>query len=244
MAGHFLNKQNMISIDRVYKTLLMLANSDIRGNIKPSDLRLALYDTINEIVEEYFYEVNRLSTRESRGFINGGLENLPDRIREKILYFYEELVQIDYDNGYYALPNNLRYIDSVFYKNNQVEFCKSIKEFNLLINYEDTKPTDRYPIGLQVGNKLRIYPSIENDEIQITFLRKPLFPNWTYVVIDGSELFNPSAIDFQDIDLHPSEENKVVLMTLKRFGINLKEQDLMQITSAKESSEFNQDNVS
>ena len=53
----------MISVDLVYKTVLMFANSDIRGNVKPTDLRLALYDVVNEIVEEYFYEVNRMLNR-------------------------------------------------------------------------------------------------------------------------------------------------------------------------------------
>lgn len=235
----------MVSIDRVYKTLLTFANSDIRGNVKPTDLRLALYDTINEIVEEYFYEVNRLLSRENRGLINGGLENLPDRIREKILYFLVEDEVLTFSDPYFELPSNLRYIDSVFYQdNNEVEFCKHNREFKLLLNYADTLPTTTNPIGLRVGDNIKIAPTTIQDEVTISYLRNPLVPNWTYMVVDGAELFNPSATDFQDIDLHPSEENKVVLMTLKRFGINLKEQDLTQVTIAKENADFNQDNAS
>ena len=104
----------MISVDTVYKTVLMFANSDIRGNVKPTDLRLALYDVVNEIVEEYFYEVNRMLNRENRGLINGGFENIPDRIREKILYFLKEDVLLNYAAPYFELPADLRYIDSVF----------------------------------------------------------------------------------------------------------------------------------
>ena len=116
----------MIAIDRVYKTLLTLSNSDIRGNVKPTDLRLALYDTVNEIYEGYFYEVNRMLNRENRGLINGGLENLPDRIREKILHFLVEDICLVYEHPYFILPTNLRYIDSVFYRNiNEVEFCNT-----------------------------------------------------------------------------------------------------------------------
>jgi hypothetical protein len=63
-------------------------------------------------------------------------------------------------------------------------------------------------------------------------------------VINGSELFNPSASDFQDIDLHPSEENNVVMRTLKRFGVNLKEEDLYKATATEETQDFNQDNAS
>jgi hypothetical protein len=235
----------MISIDRLYKTLLTFTNSDIRGNVKPTDLRLALYDVINEIVEGYFYEVNRMINRENRGLVNGGFENLPDRIREKILYFLKEDVTLTYAAPYFNLPNDLRYIDSVFYRSNrEVEFCKNNKDFNLLLNYEDTLPTEKTPIGLRVGNQIKIAPTSIDTYVTISYLRNPLIPNWTYIVVDGAELFNPSAPDFQDIDLHPSEENKVILMTLQRFGINLKETDLIQVTASKENSEFNQENAS
>lgn len=235
----------MIPIDRIYKTVLTLSNSDIRGNVKPTDLRLAIYDVVNEIVEEYFYEVNRMLNRENRGLINGGFENLPDRIREKILYFLEEDVCLNYTAPYFDLPANLRYIDSVHYLNyNEVEFCKHNREFKLLLRYEDATPTVENPIGLRVGNKLRIAPTSIRSNLKISYLRNPKVPNWTYTVVGGTELFNPSAEDFQDIDLHPSEENKVVLGTLKRFGINLKEADLTQLAAAKETLDFNQDNAS
>lgn len=235
----------MVSIDRVYKTVLMFANSDIRGNVKPTDLRLALYDVVNEIVEEYFYEVNRMLNRENRGLINGGFENIPDRIREKILYFLKEDVVLNYAAPYFELPADLRYIDSVFYQeNNEVEFCKHNKEFKLLLNYADTLPTNTNPIGLRIGNKIKVAPTTIVDEVTISYLRNPLIPNWTYTVVGGAELFNPSAPDFQDIDLHPSEENRVVLATLKRFGVNLKETDLTQMTAAREQIDFNQDNAS
>lgn len=235
----------MISVDRVYKTVLMFANSDIRGNVKPTDLRLALYDVVNEIVEEYFYEVNRMLNRENRGLINGGFENLPDRIREKMQHFLKEDVALTYSAPYFELPTDLRYIDSVFYQdNNEVEFCKHNKEFKLLLNYADTLPTNTNPIGLRVGNKIKVAPTTIVDEVTISYLRNPLIPNWTYTVVGGAELFNPSALDFQDIDLHPSEENRVVLATLKRFGVNLKETELIQMTAAREQIDFNQDNAS
>ena len=235
----------MISVDLVYKTVLMFANSDIRGNVKPTDLRLALYDVVNEIVEEYFYEVNRMLNRENRGLINGGFENIPDRIREKILYFLKEDVVLNYAAPYFELPADLRYIDSVFYQeNNEVEFCRHNKEFKLLLNYADTLPTNTNPIGLRIGNKIKVAPTTIVDEVTISYLRNPLIPNWTYTVVGGAELFNPSAPDFQDIDLHPSEENRVVLATLKRFGVNLKETDLTQMTAAREQIDFNQDNAS
>jgi hypothetical protein len=234
-----------ISIDKVYKKVLTFTNSDIRGNVKPSDARLAIDDVVHEIIDEYFADVNRLINRENRGLISGGLVNLPDRTREKILHFLKEDVVLVFETPYFKLPTDLQFIDSVFYQsNNEVEFCKDNKEFKLIANYADTKPTINYPIGLLVGDKIKIAPASINNSVTVSYLRKPKFANWTFTVIDGVELFNPSASDFQDIDLHPSEESNVVLRTLKRFGINLKENDLVAVTTNETAQDFNQENAS
>lgn len=235
----------MVSVNRIYKKLLMLANSDIRGNMKPADAMLAIHDSVVEIVEEYFYEINRLLNRENRGLISGGLVNLPDRVQEKILYYLKEDVALTYSASYFALPADLRYIDSVWYQStNEIEFCKSNQEFRLIQGSSDVKPTTQHPIGLLVGDKIKIAPATIANNVTISYLRNPLIPNWTYNIVEGAELFNPSASDFQDIDLHISEENNVLVRTLKRFGINLKEQDLQGITVAEENKDFNQENAS
>lgn len=235
----------MISIDRVYKKVLTLTNSDIRGNVKPTDARLAIDDVVHEIVEEYFFEVNRLLNRENRGLISGGLINLPERTREKILYFLKEEIGLVYEEPYFKLPADLQYIDSVYYNYvNEVEFCKDNKEFKLLANFSDTRPSNSYPIGLLIGDRIKVAPTAINTSLTISYLRKPKFANWTFIVIDGTEIFNPDAPDFQDIDLHPSEEANVVMRTLKRFGINLKENDLVAVTQNESAQDFNQENAS
>lgn len=223
----------------------MFTNSDIRGNVKPTDARLAINDVVNEIVEEYFYELNRLVNRENRGLVNGGYENLPDKIREKIQHFLKEDVVLTFATPYFNLPADYRYLESVWVNSvNEVEFCKSNQEFKLISNYKETQPKANTPIGLKVGNKLRIAPATVVSNVTISYLRKPLMANWTYTIVNGSELFNPSVGDFQDIDLHQSEENNVVVRTLKRFGINLKESDLYEATTNQETTDFNKENAS
>lgn len=232
----------MISVDRVYKTLLMLSNSDIRGNVKPSDLRLALYDVVNEICEDYFSEINRLVNRENRRLMSSGLTNIPDRLREKINHFLSDTT-LSFSSGVFTLPANYRYIDIISYNDTEVEVCKNAKEFNLVKNNSNLALTLEYPIYLKQGDTIKIVPISIQTNVTASYLRKPLVPNWTYTVIGGAEIFNPSAPDFQDIDLHPSEENNVIVKTLKRFGINLKETDLQVSAQNTEQSEFNQDNA-
>lgn len=233
----------MISVDLIYQSVLMLANSDIRGNIKPLDFRLALNTSVNDIVEGYITAISRATNRENRGLMNSGLENLPDRLREKILYFLVEDTILTYSAPYFSLPANYRYIDTVYYQNTEVDLCKNTKEFKLISNYVDTAPTVDYPIGVQVGDNIRVAPATITSGVTVSYLRKPVIANWTYQMVNNAEVFNPSAADFADIDLHPSEETNVLSKTLLQLGINLKENDLVAIAQSVQTQDFNQDNA-
>lgn len=241
----------MISIDKVYQTVLMFANSDIRGNVKPRDLRLAINDVVNEIYEGYFADINRALNRENRGLIGGGLQNIADRIGERQSHFLIEDLELTYADPYFEIPTNYRYIESVHFDENEIQMCKSNKEFRLISRNVDTAPTLNYPIGLLVANivedeeimALKVGPSTITDKVFLTYLRKPLLANWTFNMVNGAEVFNPSAADFRDIDMHPGEENNIVMGVLNRFGINLKEEDLVAFTERNNAQDFNQDNA-
>lgn len=233
----------MVPIDRVYKTLLRIANSDIRGNNTPEDIKVFINDAVNEIYEDYFPEVTRYINRQNRGLMNSGIENMPDRIREKINHFLVEDEALTYAAPYFTLPSTVRYIVSADYLTAEIDLCKSSKEFRLITRNPDTTPTTAYPIGLKVGNTIKVAPDTIVDDVTLTYLRKPLLANWAYVMVSGAEQANPSAADYRDIDLHPSEESKVMLLTLKRMGINLKDQELAQYAIGNENVEFNQDNT-
>jgi len=235
-------------IDRVYQTVKMLANTDGRGNVSPQDYNLALYNVINEKYEEYFVEVTRTTNRENRGLMNGGLENIPDRIREKIQH-YLTYGTMAITSGTCPLPNNCRFIDLVQTTGfRKVEFCDNSEEFYHIAQFSLITPTATYPLALRTGNILQILPANLTGSLRINYLRNPLMPKWTYQVITPTgggqiELFNPSANDFQDIDMHPSEEADIVRRLLIKFGINLKEPDLQAVANTLEQQDFNQQNI-
>lgn len=231
----------MISVDLVYKTVLTLVNSEIRGNVTPSEFKLLANDVVNEIYEEYLPEVVKLTNRHNKGLMNGGLEHLPDRLREKIYYFLKESA-LTYSNSLFTIPSDCRYIDTVYYLTNEIEPCKSMKEFNIVSACVDTSPTFKYPIYIKIGNSLKVAPATINTNVTAAYLRNPVIANWTYVVINGTEIFNPSAGDFADIDLHSSELTSVIHRILLRFGINLKEQDIQIAVQNKDQQDFQQKN--
>lgn len=232
----------MISIDRVYKTVLFFVNSDVRGNVKPDELRLAINNAVNEIIEEYFVEINKAVNRENRGLVNGGLENIADRIREKITHFLKE-EELFYDNGYFLLPTDYRYLDSLYYNESELEPCKNAQEFKLISNVQDTRPTESYPIYLKTENRIKVAPDTITENVKAWYLRKHKTANWTFVLINGNEVYNPSAPDFQDIDLHSSEESKVILKTLQYFGVNLHEEQIVAYTRGEEALKNNEENT-
>ena len=233
----------MISIDRLYKTILKLANSDIRGNVTPEEVRLFIYDAVMEIYNGYFVEVTRLVNRQNRGLVNGGVENIAERVREKLLYYLVEDETLTYAAPYFTIPTTVMFLESASYAGAEIEFCKSKREFTYVSNYVDTAPSATQPIGLRVGQALKVAPSTIVTGVKLSYLRKPLLPNWTYTIVNNAELFNPSAEDFADIDMHPAEEPVIVLAVLKRMGINLNDQPVLAYAQGQENNEFNQDNA-
>ena len=48
-----------ISVDRVYQTVLAIANKEQRGYITPQEFNLFANHAQNEIFEQYFYDLNQ-----------------------------------------------------------------------------------------------------------------------------------------------------------------------------------------
>lgn len=234
----------MISIDRVYKTLNTLANTDMRGNAKPDEIRLLINQSVNEIVDSYFTELNRAVSRENIGRINNNLENIPDRIREKILHFEKRESVAKNLDGTFPIPNDLLFIDTVEVgyagkgtgKTNYY-LAEETKHRSEYITIKRVNASKQYPVYFKLGNVLEIAPDGDYS-VRIHYLRKHKIAKWSFVVVNGQELVNPGASDFQDIDLHPSEEMNVIIKTAEKLGINLKEQDLVQIAMQKEQQGF------
>lgn len=229
----------MISIDRVYKSVLFFVNSDLRGNVKPDDLRLAINTAVEDIIESYFSELSLALNRKNRGLGGVGLESLPEKIRERIQYFLEEDF-LPYSNPFFNLPSDIRYIDNITYNDTEVEPCKNNKEFKAISNLDDCAPSTSYPIYLKVGDKIKVAPNTIDSDMNISYLRKHNIANWTFQVIGDAEVFNPSANDFQDIDLHSSEEYNIIIKTLMYFGVNIKEADIVNMAGKTLQQDFNE----
>lgn len=225
-------------IDRIRKKVQIFLNTDGRGNFSPTDFNLFLHDAIQSRYEDYIFEINRLLNRQNRGQQGNNLENLPDRYREKVLHYLSEN-QLSFNDGlYYNFPSDYRYLDSIETESGYVfEMCKNNSEFNII----KTQTNKRYPIYVIVGNRIKIYPST-SENITATYLREPKLPKWTFIEVGGVEQFNPDANDYEDADIHPSEEDEMVKKVLLAFGVNVKEQDIQSFALKEKNSDFNENN--
>jgi hypothetical protein len=232
-------------IDRVYQTLRMLANTEIRGNMKPEDFDKALFTVLSEIREEYPFELNKWTNRLNKGQVNPGDQNIVDLIQEKMDFYLKTFEPLTFSGGKFELPADLQYLNSMFYTptNGEVILSKTSSEFFLVKRFKHTQPSTDFPIGLRSGNKVDVLPESIQNNVIANYSRKIKVPKWTFIVINGAEIFNPSAPDFSDIDMHPSEFGQIVLRLCIKFGVNLKEQDLKAAGIEEDVQKYNKENA-
>jgi hypothetical protein len=227
-------------IDRIYQKVKSIINTEVRGNVEAQDFNNFIHNAIQERYEFLFSEFNRHLNSQERGLQSNGLENLPDKISEKILHYHKiDTLPYDSDSTRNA-PSDLKYLDSIeLADGTDLEVCRRKKEFQHLKGVA----TSQYPIVFRSGSLFWIYPGT-SETMTISYLRKPDVPKWTFIDDgSGNAMFNPSAGDFSDADIHPSEEFEMIRLVLKQCGVNLKEQDLTQYAMGEEEKEFRNDNT-
>jgi hypothetical protein len=237
-------------IDRLYKFAQVVSNNHLNGNLTSSELKLQLHNSVLERYEENIYELNKLLNRERRGQVsNFSVENLVGKIRERILHYYEpaDLVQ---NNGKVVLPADLRYLDTVEIGGIDAEASQNRRHFKSIQNFQDTAPTDLCPIYYRLNNSIEVLPVEEGGSVSVFYLRNPKVANWTYQLIPRSEdpskfveAFDPDHPDFQDVDIHPSEEYTISMKLLQRLGVNLSKEQLAQYGLTKEGIDLQNENI-
>jgi hypothetical protein len=226
-------------IDRMYKFVQTVSSNEMNGNISPTEFNLQLHNAVlevyNETLHAYFKEVDR----ERRSGLAHTNEKLSQRLRQQILHWLHWIdIQADTQTGYAALEADMIYVESVenFWGYKLEELSRSM--FQSVKESIDCKPTIDRPVYTLHKNGLLIYPPTES--IVVYTLQKPIVGNWTYTIVNGTELFNPDVTDFRDIDIHPSLEYDVSVKLLQRLGLNLKEEQLVSYGLQKENIDTQQ----
>jgi len=269
MGGYFIKKQlTMSMINRVYQKVLTLANKEQRGYITPQEFNNFADMAQKEIFNSYFYTLEE--QRNKPGESQGNSDNVKF-LEEKIARFqiYNEAHNLTNDEGVFdyldIIPDlykltqvRVNYTDgyntgSYGYGNTASNYVVA-DEINIHEDYhyvntsrlinnltEDMKMSATYSYN---SNSIRILPAPDNNTIiNISYIRIPKNPNWTFLISQGENaLYNQSAADHQDFELHPSEETLLVVKILQLAGVAIKDFNLAQVAAQKEVAKIQQEN--
>ena len=221
-------------IDLVYKTVQTILNKDNQGFVSPREYNLLAKQVQDSIFRSYFENANRDKSKQVRGLTNQGYSDLAFNERQRINQF-SEIGHSDYSPviGGFGLTNDVYFLekDGITWQGGAV--IEEVQRHEITyLNNSIARPTAEFPVYERYGNHILTYPnaSFIGETITFRYIREPKNPKWTYLVVNGTELYNPSATDHQDFELHTSEFPKIVIMLVGYFGINLRETEVVQIS--------------
>ena len=236
-----------ISIDRVYQTVLAIANKEQNGYITPQEFNLFANRAQLEIFEQYFYDMEQFNR--VHGITHDYADTLTN-LEEKIEYFKQNNYGISIGNspwGTAKLPDNLYRLGSARASNwfPAEELTRGTQQ--LLYNRHPLTRGDlNNPYFVKkttaTGTYIQFYPyaaAPANTEIHINYIRKPNTPKWAYVVVNNEALYNSN--DSMDFEMHPSEETELVTKILFLAGITLDNPGLSQVAKSEEITKIQQE---
>jgi hypothetical protein len=225
----------MISVETVYQTVLALANKEQRGYISPQEFNLFANQAQMQIFESYFTDDNGRDI----------FPNVSEDVDQK-LHFFKATGAVTDGSDLSSFPLFYRITDVYTSGSTLPRFkpCTYIpwEKFIMLLNSPLLDATHERPVYSINNNKFEFHPQQKpnlaaNQQFVMNYIKKPKKANWTYVVIGGqnSTVYNPSAADHQEFELHTSEQNNLVLKILQLAGISIKDYSLTQVAAQKEA---------
>ena len=229
-----------ISVDDVYKTVLLILNKEQRGYITPTEFNKIATQVQREIFEGYFQYENkqyRLPDNESE------YSDRSKSVDEKIAALKRLSIGLTKNvDGYFEQPTDFYKLGTVIYtdaKSNQIE-VQRIQENDLLyVNMSPlTKPSLTHPIYTYRDNKIYAQPtSIADGEVSISYLKKPSDVVWGYTVdpTSGGYVYNNGSST--DIELHQVEQTEVIIKILMYAGVVIRDPQIVQTAAQMDQQE-------
>ena len=238
----------MVNIDTVYQKVLAIANKEQRGYITPQEFNLFANQAQMDIFEQYFYDINQF------GRVSGNETEYSDMIsllEEKIAIFDQFKVAMSAVSGnQLTLPTDVYRLGTVFYggAGYDVEIEKvSKKDLEYMSRTALYAPVETRPVYVKKSETLlKLFPaspgtSYTTANVTCNYIKKPATVKWTYTVIVGKALYNASAGDLQDFQLHASEENNLIIKILALVGISIKDTSVYQIATQEDVKNIQQE---
>ena len=206
-----------ISVDTVYKTVLLILNKEQRGYMTPDEFDKIGQQVQLEIFEKYFEDLNQIVRAPQT---DADYADRLSYLEEKLSVFENLAVDNSVTSGTISLTNlNVHRLNTVTYNNIELQKLGR-KEYYNIINSPLTKPTKSYPVYLQEGNSLKIQP-VDIGLVDISYISKPSNINWAFIVDPNLDIFVYDDNEATAFDLHSSEQVEVILRNFRCQAKNL-----------------------
>jgi hypothetical protein len=174
---------------------------------------------------------------------------LDEDTNDSTIVNFSEISLLEIDNK--TLATDLYRLGQVTYKDPGETYAVAVTEANQneLTYYENSplaRPTIKNPVYVRVAfNQIKVYPEplTQSGRVIYNYIKKPAEVKWTYNVIQGNALYNATASDAQDFELHPAEEKNLVMNILKLAGIMIEDPNLYQAAAQEEVKEIQQEKI-
>ena len=229
----------MINVDRIYQRVLLLANKEQRGYITPQEFNLFANQAQMDIFEQYFYDLNQFLRMGGNSTVHA---DMVDMLEEKIGVF-ENTANLTMAGANASLNTlNRFYRLSTIRDENIIYERITKKEARLFQGSPLARPTTLRPAYTVDGtnNRITLFGRTPG-QVNVDYIQSPEQVNWTYVVVNGTALYNSGAVDRQHFELHPSEETELVLKILTLAGFTLKDPELYQISAGEDTKNIQQE---
>jgi len=157
-------------------------------------------------------------------------------LEEKITIF-KNIKLLTYQYPYYQKPRELYRVGSLETGYGEIEQVTH-KEYLSMSLSPLARPTLKRAVYVDMPQGFRVYPTFTNN-VNLHYVRKPQTVNWGYYVVGGNALYDSGKS--KDFQLHPSEENNLVIKILALAGIAMKDAIIYQSASAEDTKNIQQE---
>ena len=222
-----------VSIDTVYQKVLAITNKEQRGYITPQEFNLFADQVQMDIFEQYFYDINQFNR------IPGNNTEYADMltILEEKISIFKNIKLLNYQSPYYQKPREIYRVGSLETGYGEIEQVTH-REYLTMSLSPLARPTLKRAVFVDTPLGFRVYPTFTNN-VHCHYIRKPKNATWGYSVIGENALYD--ATKSQDFQLHPSEENNLIIKILALAGVSLSDPGLYQIASAEDQKNIQQE---
>tara|TARA_Y100000589_G_C27157133_1_gene631267 strand:- start:200 stop:943 length:744 start_codon:yes stop_codon:yes gene_type:complete len=244
-----------ISVDDVYKTVLLILNKEQRGYITPAEFNKLATQVQLEIFENYFqYENKQYRIPDNESEYSDRYKN----VDEKIAIFKETsptaTSPVNITTTINPTGNEFYKLGTVIYNNN-TEVQKVQPNDLLYVNNSPlTAPTSKYPLYTLTNGVITTSPQLS--DITFTYLRKPKDVVWAYYIDNatGGYLWDGNGVPplphtgpfpasgSQDFELHETEQTELVIKILMYSGVIIRDPQVVQTAAGMDQQETAQEN--